>query len=144
MQRGRAHDNGFTSDDVGEVIGLAARLDELSEANGLTLGQLASVADELGVSRRSLIAAVRRRSRQQRADSRARARQVRRRMRFIRHLTVYLVTIAALLVMDAAGGGGWWFFYPAALWGAVVVLHGMRFVTGRRGPVERFVAGRVG
>lgn len=61
-------------------------------------------------------------------------------MRFIRHATVYAVVMTALLTMDWIGRGGWWFFYPAALWGIFLALHGLRFVTGRRGPVERYVS----
>ncbi|RPI23649.1 MAG: hypothetical protein EHM57_03680, partial [Actinobacteria bacterium] len=100
-------------------------------------------AGELGISREAVAMAVRRHRRLGRRESRLDARRVRRRMRFIRHATAYAVVVAFLVVADAAGGGGWWFFYPAALWGIVLTLHGLRFVTGRRGPVERYVAGRV-
>jgi hypothetical protein len=133
----------YTADEVGDLIRLASRLDALSDRDGLDYEQVSAVADELGISKESLAVAVRQRRRLGRAEARAAARTVRRRMRFIRHSMVYAVVMAALLVVDAAGGGGWWFFYPAALWGVFLTLHALRFFTGRRGPVERYVSNRV-
>jgi len=47
---------------------------------------------------------------------RLRAAKKRIRMRFVRHIVVYLVVVSALLLIDALNGGGWWFFYVAAPW----------------------------
>jgi hypothetical protein len=41
------------------------------------------------------------------------------------------------LLIDAVSGGGWWFYYVAAIWGAVLALQGMKFLTRRSGPIEQ-------
>ena len=132
----------FTADDVGELISLATRLDELEDSSELSTDQVASVAAELGISRAALDRAIRQRRRRRRADARTAQKKVRKRMRFIRHAVAYAMVVGALILVDALGGGGWWFFYVAAIWGVVLALHGLRFVTGRRGPLERYLTDR--
>jgi 2TM domain len=142
VQLGRRIRDQYTTDEVGELIALAARLDDLSDREALTFSQVAGVAGELGISSSAVAAAARNARRSRRTLARAEARAMRRRMRFVRHVGVYAVVIAGLWLLDAAGGGGWWVTYPAILWGTVVALHGLRFLLGRRGPVERLLAGR--
>lgn len=135
----------FNRDEVGELIRTATRLDDLVEDDqerGLTYEELVDVAGELGISADAVAAAVSQRENRRRADAKTVRKRVRRRMRFIRHATIYTVVVLALLLIDALGGGGWWFFYVAAIWGIVLALHGLRFVTGRRGPVERYLLDR--
>jgi DNA-binding phage protein len=130
----------FPREDVGDIIDLAARLDDLVEDPtdlGLTFEQLVRVAGEVGISRDAVERAVRDQRRQKTVDEREAKKRVRRRMRFIRHILVYLVVVSSLFLIDALNGGGWWFFYIAALWGAVLAIQGMRFVTRRKGPLEQ-------
>jgi hypothetical protein len=133
MQR---HDRQYSLDEVGEIFDLAARLDELASPNGLSYDELLRVADEVGISRAAMErAVVEDRANRRRMSKKAR-KAVRRRMRFIRHATVYAVVVTSLLLVDALSGGGWWFYYVAAIWGAALVLQGMKFLTRRSGPIE--------
>lgn len=130
----------FPRDEVGEIIDLAARLDDLVEDStdrGLTLEQLVHVADEVGISRRAVEQAVAQERKRRSIDERDARKRVRRRMRFVRHALVYALVVSALLLIDVVNGGGWWFFYVAALWGAVLALQAMRFMTRKRGPMEQ-------
>lgn len=130
----------FPRDEVGEIIDLAARLDDLVEDStdrGLTLEQLVHVADEVGISRRAVEQAVAQERKRRSIDERDARKRVRRRMRFVRHAMVYALVVSALLLIDVVNGGGWWFFYVAALWGAVLTLQAMRFMTRKKGPMEQ-------
>lgn len=130
----------FPRDEVGEIIDLAARLDDLVEDStdrGLTLEQLVHVADEVGISRRAVEQAVAQERKRRSIDERDARKRVRRRMRFVRHAMVYALVVSALLLIDVVNGGGWWFFYVAALWGAVLALQAMRFMTRKKGPMEQ-------
>ena len=135
----------FPRDEVGEIIDLAARLDDLvadPADRGLTLEQLVHVADEVGISRQAVERAVADEQRRRSTDERDTRKRVRRRMRFVRHAMVYALVVSALLLIDVLNGGGWWFFYVAALWGAVLALQAMRFMTRRRGPLEQALLDR--
>ncbi len=130
----------FPRDEVGEIIDLAARLDDLVDDptdRGLTLEQLVHVADEVGISRQAVeLAVADERKRRSSVEQEGRKR-VRRRMRFVRHAMVYALVVSALLLIDVLNGGGWWFFYVAALWGALLALQAMRFMTRKKGPMEQ-------
>ena len=127
----------FSVEEVGELMDLAGRLDDLATSTGLSYDELLRVADEVGISRAAIErAVVEERADRRRTNKHAR-KQVRRRMRFIRHATVYLVVVSSLLLIDALGGGGWWFYYVAAIWGAMLALQGMKFLTRRSGPIEQ-------
>ena len=135
----------FPRDEVGEIIDLAARLDDLVEDptdQGLSLEQLVHVADEVGISRQAVERAVAEERKRRSTGERDTRKRVRRRMRFVRHATVYALVVSALLLIDVLNGGGWWFFYVAALWGAVLALQAMRFMTRRRGPLEQALLDR--
>ncbi len=135
----------FPRDEVGEIIDLAARLDDLVDDptdRGLTLEQLVHVADEVGISRQAVEQAVSQERKRRSIDERDARKRVRRRMRFARHAMVYALVVSALLLIDVLNGGGWWFFYMAALWGAVLAIQAMRFLTRRKGPLERALLDR--
>ena len=135
----------FPRDEVGEIIDLAARLDDLVEDptdQGLSLEQLVHVADEVGISRQAVERAVAEERKRRSTGERDTRKRVRRRMRFVRHALVYALVVSALLLIDVLNGGGWWFFYVAALWGAVLALQAMRFMTRRRGPLEQALLDR--
>ncbi len=130
----------FPRDEIGDIIDIAARLDDLAEDStdlGLTFAQLVHVAAEVGISRTAVEQAVRQERKRQTADAREARKRVRRRMRFVRHAMVYALVVTALLLIDVLNGGGWWFYYVAALWGAVLAIQAMRFLTRRKGPMER-------
>ena len=136
MRELQADEQRFSVEEVGELIDLAARLDELATSDGLLYDDLLRVADEVGISPAAIErAVVEDRASRRRITKQARKR-VRRRMRFVRHTVVYAVVVSSLLLIDALNGGGWWFFYAAALWGAALALQGTRFLTRRSGPVE--------
>ena len=135
----------FPRDEVGEIIDLAARLDDLVEDptdQGLSLEQLVHVADEVGISRQAVERAVAEERKRRSTGERDTRKRVRKRMRFVRHAMVYALVVSALLLIDVLNGGGWWFFYVAALWGAVLALQAMRFMTRRRGPLEQALLDR--
>ncbi len=135
----------FPRDEVGEIIDLAARLDDLVQDpsdQGLTLEQLVHVADEVGISRRAVERAVADEGKRRSADERDARKRVRRRMRFVRHAMVYALVVSALLLIDVLNGGGWWFFYVAALWGAILAIQAMRFMTRKKGPLEKAMLDR--
>ena len=135
----------FPRDEVGEIIDLAERLDDLVEDptdQGLSLEQLVHVADEVGISRQAVERAVAEERKRRSTGERDTRKRVRRRMRFVRHAMVYALVVSALLLIDVLNGGGWWFFYVAALWGAVLALQAMRFMTRRRGPLEQALLDR--
>lgn len=127
----------YSLDEVGEIMDLAARLDELATSNGLSYDEMLRVGDEVGISRPALERAVAQDRASRRRSAKLAKKQVRRRMRFIRHATVYLVVVSSLLLIDALSGGGWWFYYVAAIWGALLALQGMKFLTRRSGPIEQ-------
>ncbi len=132
----QADEQRFSVEEVGELIDLAARLDEMATSDGLLHEDLLRVADEVGISPAAIErAVVEDRATRRRMTKQARKR-VRRRMRFVRHTVVYAVVLSSLLLIDALNGGGWWFYYVAALWGAALALQGTRFLTRRSGPVE--------
>jgi len=136
MRELQPYERRFSAEEVGELIDLAARLDELATSDGLVYDDLLRVADEVGISPAAIErAVVEDRASRRRITKQARKR-VRRRMRFVRHTVVYAVVLSSLLLIDALNGGGWWFYYVAALWGAALALQGTRFLTRRSGLVE--------
>ena len=136
MRELQPYERRFSVAEVGELIDLAARLDELVTSDGLAYDDLLRVADEVGISPKAIErAVVEDRATRRRMTKQARKR-VRRRMRFVRHTIVYAVVVSSLFLIDALNGGGLWFFYVAALWGAALALQGSRFLTRRSGPVE--------
>lgn len=134
----------YGRDETADILDLAAALETTRDdrRNDLTRNDLYRIADELGISASSVDAAIDGRTREAKMGARASRSSLRRRMRFIRHASAYVVTVAILAAVDALGGGGWWFFYVAAVWGVVLALHATRFVTRRDGPLERRIAAR--
>ncbi|MEN8114849.1 MAG: 2TM domain-containing protein [Actinomycetota bacterium] len=129
----------FPRDEVGDIIDVAARLDELVDGRtdqGLTFDQLVRVAGEVGISQDAVERAIVEERRRRSVDEREARKRVRRRMRFVRHAMVYALVVSALLLIDVLNGGGWWFYYIAALWGAVLAIQGLRFLTRKKGPLE--------
>jgi hypothetical protein len=132
----------FSIDEVGELIDLAARLDDLVTSSGLSYDELVRVAGEVGISREAIDRAVATDRAERRRLAKQAKKRVRRRMRFVRHAVAYAVVVSSLLLIDAINGGGWWFYYVAALWGALLALQGMRFLTRKSGPVEQAMLAR--
>ena len=142
MRELQPYERRYSVEEVGELIDLAARLDELATSDGLLHDDLLRVAEEVGISPAAIERAlVEERANRRRMTKQAR-KQVRRRMRFIRHAVVYAVVVSSLFLIDALNGGGWWFFYVAALWGALLTLQGIRFLTRKSGPVEQALMSR--
>ncbi len=135
----------FARDEVGDIIDVASRLDDLVNDptdRGLTFDQLVHVAQEVGISRAAVERAVRDEGKRQKIDAREARKRVRRRMRFVRHAMVYAFVVTALLLIDVLNGGGWWFFYVAALWGAILAIQALRFLTRKKGPLEQALLDR--
>lgn len=135
----------FPRDEVGDIIDVAARLDDLVDDptdRGLTLDQLIHVAAEVGISPDAVHLAISEERKRRVVDDREARKRVRRRMRFVRHALVYFVVVSSLLLIDALNGGGWWFFYIAALWGAILAIQALRFLTRRKGPLEKAMLDR--
>ncbi len=134
-QDSRRYDRGETAD----IIDLAASLadDGNADAFDLDRADLHRIAAELDIPPSAIDRAIDELAWRRRTEARQTRKAVRRRMRFLRHVMAFVIVITMLAAVDAAGGGGWWFFYVAAAWGIAVILHGMRFVTRRNGPLER-------
>lgn len=137
--RGRDGSRRYGREETADILDLAAALESTDAERQLDLSRddLYRIAGELGISPSSVDAAIGGKARSSSAAARSSRKSVRRRMRFIRHAAAYMITVGILAVVDALGGGGWWFFYVAAIWGIVLALHAMRFVTRRDGPLER-------
>ncbi len=142
MRELQPYERRFSVEEVGELIDLATRLDELATSDGLLYDDLLRVADEVGVSPAAIERAVVDDRANRRRTTRQSRKRVRRRMRFVRHTVVYAVVLSSLFLIDALNGGGWWFFYVAALWGALLALQGMRFLTRKSGPAEQALMSR--
>lgn len=54
---------------------------------------------------------------------RAARRRVRRKLRFFRHATTYVLLNLGLFLIDLATGGGFWVQWVAAIWGAFLAWH---------------------
>jgi hypothetical protein len=143
MERMRESGQWFDSDETADILDLAGAIESAGNDRrlGLSRADLYRIADELGISSAAVDEAVRRMSRQDRRSVKESRSTVRRRMRFLRHVLAYTVTVSILALVDALGGGGWWFFYIAGLWGIILALHALRFVTRRNGPLEQRIAG---
>ena len=116
----------FPRDEVGDIIDVAARLDDLVDDptdRGLTLDQLIHVAAEVGISPDAVRRAIREERKRRVVDDREARKRVRRRMRFVRHALVYIVVVSSLLLIDALNGGGWWFYWPMIGWGIGLLIH---------------------
>lgn len=142
--RGRGADRRYGREETADILDLAAALETSDAERQLDLSRddLHRIAAELGISVAAVDAAIDDAARSDRVSARSNRKAVRRRMRFIRHAIAYAITVSILALVDALGGGGWWFFYVAALWGIVLALHGMRFVTRRNGPLEQRLTDR--
>lgn len=55
-------------------------------------------------------------------EYRAVRRQVRKRLDFYRHLTMYVFVVGLLAIIDGLTGGGWWVQWLALIWGVFVAL----------------------
>ena len=133
----------YGRDETADIFDLAAEVQAREGGDELDLSRsdIYRIAEELGISRSSIDEAIRQMAKADRRDSKESRKSVKRRMRFIRHAMAYVITVSILALVDALGGGGWWFFYVAAIWGIILALHAMRFVTRRNGPLERRLAG---
>ena len=129
----------YGRDESAEILDLAGRLDDTSPADEpvLSRADLHRIAGELNIDPDAVDAAIAKRAKALTRSARDAKRAVRRRMRFVRHLVAYVVTVSALFVVDALAGGDWWWYYVAAIWGVLIVLHASRFVTRRNGPLEQ-------
>jgi SOS response regulatory protein OraA/RecX len=123
----------FSHEEVGEVIEMATRLQQLGDGKDSTLsyGELRRVAAELGISDEALVQAVAKRLERDRIDrveAREQARlDAKRRQRvneWKAHAASYLGVIGGLAAIDLFSGGGFdWFFFPAAGWGIGLAIH---------------------
>jgi len=53
-------------------------------------------------------------------------RRVRRKLRFYRDVTSFVVIVGALALIDWATGGGWWVQWVAIVWGGILALQFLR------------------
>jgi hypothetical protein len=53
-------------------------------------------------------------------------RRVRRKLRFYRDVTSFVVVVGALALIDWATGGGWWVQWVASIWGGILALRFLR------------------
>jgi len=53
-------------------------------------------------------------------------RRVRRKLRFYRDVTSFVVIVGTLALIDWATGGGWWVQWVAIIWGGILALQFLR------------------
>jgi len=53
-------------------------------------------------------------------------RRVRRKLRFYRDVTTFVVIVGALALIDWATPGGWWVQWVAIIWGGILALQFLR------------------
>ena len=53
-------------------------------------------------------------------------RRVRRKLRFYRDVTSFVVIVGTLALIDWVTGGGWWVQWVAVIWGAILALQFLR------------------
>jgi hypothetical protein len=53
-------------------------------------------------------------------------RRIRRKLRFYRDVTFFVVVVGALALIDLGTGGGWWVQWVAIIWGGIL---GLQFLT---------------
>jgi hypothetical protein len=126
----------FTDEDVGEIIRLAARLDNavmgLPEP-GLTLDDVTRIAGEMGIPPSAVAQAVSAHLAESRRERRRfRLRAFWRRMLQV-HLFLYGSTVTGLAAMDYLTGGGFEFVqYVASGWGVLLAWQaGLVWLFGR-------------
>ena len=138
MDRMQDHRQLYGREESAEILDLAGALDDTRrDADvGLTREDLYRIADELDIDASAIDQAIRDRAKSATVSKKQAKKAVRRRMRFVRHALAYIITVSVLAIIDALDGGEWWFFYIAGLWGIVLALHAVRFVTRRNGPLE--------
>jgi hypothetical protein len=70
-------------------------------------------------------------------------RRVRRKLRFYRDVTTFVVIVGTLALIDWATGDGWWVQWVAIIWGGILALQFLRMFVGPilwgRGVEERMV-----
>jgi 2TM domain len=132
----------FDGDAAADIIDAAASMEQRPWFGGADLDRndLHRIGEELGITPAAIDAAIAQMRCDDRRTGREARRVARRRLRFIRHAMAYVIVITLLALLDAIGGGDWWFFTIAFLWGIVLALHAMRFVTRRNGPVDRMLS----
>jgi hypothetical protein len=131
MDRERPERQRFTTDEMGEIIETAARLDGVShDPNAVTLDEIAQVAAELGISDEAVMAAVAERRREaeaERAEEEQRRELRRKRARAWRawraHIASYISVMLGLVLLDLVTGPGGWWYYPAIAWGMGLGVH---------------------
>jgi hypothetical protein len=129
----------FGRNETANIFDLASALDEDSPLDDpdLTRSDLYRIADELGIAPAAIDAAIAEVRRRERSIEKESKKNVRRRLRLLRHTMAFLVVVSVLAIVDALDGGGWWFIYVAAIWAIVLGLYGLRFFTRRNGPLEQ-------
>ena len=111
----------FTSEELSDVIRLAARRQARPSKSRMTFEEMAAVGRELGIDDASIQAAAAEIMR----DRRARHRRIRHKMGFMRHLAIYAIVITALACINIMSGPRHlWFLYPAIGWGIGVAIQG--------------------
>jgi MoaA/NifB/PqqE/SkfB family radical SAM enzyme len=131
MDREPSERQRFSTDEMGEIIETAARLDGVShDPNEVTLDEIAQVAAELGISDEAVMAAVAERRREaeaRKAEEEERREARRKRARAWRawraHIASYVSVMLGLVLLDLVTGPGAWWYYPAIAWGMGLGIH---------------------
>ena len=134
MDRRDLEGRSFTSEEVGELIETATRLQHLAGDDvSVTFEDLARIGRELGIEDDALLEAVALRLDKRAADT-AQAERLHKAQRkraaawrgWRGHLAAYIGVISGLALLDfATSPSNWpnWFFFPAAGWAIGLLIH---------------------
>lgn len=128
----------FSSDELADIIRMAARHQSSRPSkNKVTYDEMLTVGRELGIDPSNLEEAA--------ADislrRQAKQRRIRRKMKFLHHLSVYASVIGGLFLLNMlTSPGKLWFLFPAVAWGIPVAIQGISIYLSEKEAMMREVA----
>ena len=104
----------YSKDEVDRIIRRALKL---TKNDSINHQELIDTAKEFGIDPQTLQTAIEEDKEEFEKERNRKARLLRRKARFHRHLWSYLIVIGALLIINVLTPGPWWFQWPALGWG---------------------------
>jgi hypothetical protein len=104
----------YSKDEVDRIIRRALKL---KKEDSISHQELVDTAREFGIAPQALEAAIKEEKEVFEKEQARKTLLLRRKARFHRHLSSYIIVIGALLLMNTLTPGTWWFQWPALAWG---------------------------
>ena len=110
----------YSKDEVDRIIRRALKL---KKEDSISHQELIDTAREFGIDPQALEDAIEEEKEVFEKEKARKALLLRRKARFHRHLSSYIIVIGALLLMNTLTPGTWWFQWPALGWGIGLALN---------------------